>query len=105
MDFITKTEGRAAPWNNGKLLGEKPPLKLKEIWAIRIRLQLEYRTRGLALFNLAIDSKLRGCIVAVCREVMWHQGFMEYQVQDPTVFAQEWSSQPRRRLRRQARSR
>src|SRR6202790_4515507 len=79
MDTATTTNGRVTPWNKGKLLGEKPPLKLKEIWAIRIRLQLEYRTRGLALFNLAIDSKLRGCVVAVCREVMWHQGFVEYQ--------------------------
>ena len=61
MDTATKTEGRAAPWNKGKLLGQKPPLKLKEIWAIRIRLQLGHRTRELALFNLAIDSKLRGC--------------------------------------------
>jgi hypothetical protein len=45
----------------GQLLGQKPPLKLKEIWAIRIRLQLDHRARELALFNLAIDSKLRGC--------------------------------------------
>lgn len=44
-----------------KLLGQKPPLKLKEVWAIRIRLQLAGRLRDLALFNLAIDSKLRGC--------------------------------------------
>ena len=56
-----KTEGPAVPWNKGKLLGQKPPLKLKEIWAVRIRLQLDHRTRELALFNLAIDSKLRGC--------------------------------------------
>jgi hypothetical protein len=49
------------PWNMGKLLGQKPPLKLREIWAIRIRLQLARRARDLALFNLAIDSKLRGC--------------------------------------------
>ena len=48
------------PWNKGKLIGQKPPLKLKEIWGIRIRLQLANRTRDLALFNLAIDSKLRG---------------------------------------------
>ena len=61
MDTAIKTEGRAEPWNKGKLLGQKPPLKLKEIWAIRIRLQLAHRTRELALFNLAIDSKLRGC--------------------------------------------
>jgi integrase len=49
------------PWNKGKLVGQKPPLRLKEIWAIRIRLQLAKRTRQLALFNLALDSKLRGC--------------------------------------------
>lgn len=61
MDTNTKVESRATPWNKGKLLGQKPPLKLKEIWAIRIRLQLAKRTGELALFNLAIDSKLRGC--------------------------------------------
>ncbi len=48
------------PWNKGRLIGPKPPLKLREIWAIRIRLQLAQRTRDLALFNLSIDSKLRG---------------------------------------------
>ena len=49
------------PWNKGKLIGQKSPLKLKEIWAIRVRLELSQRTRDLALFNLAIDSKLRAC--------------------------------------------
>lgn len=49
------------PWNKGKLIGQKAPLKLRDIWAIRIRLQLRHRTRDLALFNLAIDSKLRAC--------------------------------------------
>jgi hypothetical protein len=49
------------PWNKGKLMRQKPPLKLKEVWEIRIRLQLSKRLRELALFNLAIDSKLRGC--------------------------------------------
>ncbi len=47
------------PWNKGKLVGQKPPLKLKEIWAIRIHLQIDENHRDLALFNLAIDSKLR----------------------------------------------
>jgi integrase len=61
MDTATTTVGRAIPWNKGKLFGQKPPLKLKEIWAIRIRLQFDHRGRELALFNLAIDSKLRGC--------------------------------------------
>ncbi len=51
----------ATPWNKGKLIGQKAPLKLKDILAIRIRLQLEHKARDLALFNLAIDSKLRGC--------------------------------------------
>jgi Phage integrase family len=50
-----------SPWNKDKLIGQKSPLKLKEIWAIRIRLQLAGKVRDLALFNLAIDSKLRGC--------------------------------------------
>jgi integrase len=49
------------PWNKGKLVGQKTPFKLKEIWAIRIRLQMASRCRELALFNLAIDSKLRAC--------------------------------------------
>ena len=49
------------PWNKGRLTGQKRPLKPKDVWAIRVRLQLEHRARDLALFNLAIDSKLRGC--------------------------------------------
>jgi hypothetical protein len=48
-------------WNKGCLIGQKRPLKPREVWAIRVRLQLEKRRRDLALFNLAIDSKLRGC--------------------------------------------
>lgn len=56
-----KADGRVVPWNKGKLIGQEPPLKLKEICAIRIRLQLDHRDRELASFNLAIDSKLRGC--------------------------------------------
>ncbi|GAB2920868.1 hypothetical protein GCM10027093_69540 [Paraburkholderia jirisanensis] len=47
------------PWNKGKLTGQKSPLKLPEIWAIRIRLQISMNVRKLAMFNLAIDSKLR----------------------------------------------
>ena len=49
------------PWNKGKLTGQKRPLKPKHVWAIRTRLQLAKKTRDLALFNVAIDSKLRGC--------------------------------------------
>ena len=50
-------------WNKGKLIGPKPPLRPKHVWAIRTKLQLEGRTRDLAMFNVAIDSKLRGCDV------------------------------------------
>ena len=49
------------PWNKGKLVGQKAPFKLKEIWAIRVRLQIQGRLRELAMFNLGIDSKLRAC--------------------------------------------
>ena len=49
------------PWNKGRLVGQKRPLKPRDVWTIRVRLQLEGRKRHLALFNLAIDSKLRGC--------------------------------------------
>src|ERR1700730_13715580 len=49
------------PWNKGRLIGQKRPLKPRDVWTIRVRLQLEGRKRHLALFNLAIDSKLRGC--------------------------------------------
>ena len=49
------------PWNKGKLVGQKPPLKPKEVWAIRVRLQLQGKRRDLALFNLAVNSKLRSC--------------------------------------------
>ena len=54
------------PWNNGKLVGAKPPLRPSHVWSIRTKLQIAGKKRDLALFNLAIDSKLRGCdIVAV----------------------------------------
>jgi len=49
------------PWNKGAFVGPKPPLKPKQVWSIRLNLQREGRTRDLALFDLAIDSKLRGC--------------------------------------------
>src|SRR5437868_9253832 len=51
------------PWNKGKLIGAKPPLRTKHVSSIRTKLQVEGRTRDLAMFNLAIDSKLRGCDV------------------------------------------
>ena len=55
------------PWNKGKLIGAKPPLRPKHVWSIRTRLMVEGRTRDLAMFNLAIDSKLRGCDVVALK--------------------------------------
>ena len=55
------------PWNKGKLIGAKPPLRSKHVWSIRTKLQVEGQTRDLAMFNLAIDSKLRGCDVVALK--------------------------------------
>ncbi len=61
MNLTTSATLKREPWNKGKLVGQKAPLKLKDTWAIRVRLQLSNDIRNLALFNLAIDSKLRAC--------------------------------------------
>jgi integrase len=61
------TKPRRVPWNKGKLIGAKPPLRPKHVWSIRTKLQVEGRTRDLAMFNLAIDSKLRGCDVVALK--------------------------------------
>jgi hypothetical protein len=55
------------PWNKGKFVGAKPPLRPSHVWSIRTKLQIEGKKRDLALFNLAIDSKLRGCDVVAIR--------------------------------------
>src|SRR5437016_8448494 len=60
------TPPKRVPWNKGKLTGAKPPLRPKHVWSIRTKLQIEGRARDLAMFNLAIESKLRGCdVVAI----------------------------------------
>ena len=59
MNPVTSLSSRHEPWNKGKIVGQKSPLKLKDIWAIRVRLQMHERLRELALLNLGIDSKLR----------------------------------------------
>ena len=64
---VMSSEPRREPWNKGKLIGQKPPLRPKHVWSIRTRLQMEGRTCDLAMFNLAIDSKLRGCDVVALR--------------------------------------
>ena len=57
----TNTSHTRTPWNKGKLVGQKTPFKPKEVWVIRARLQIESRSRELALFDLGIDSELRAC--------------------------------------------
>ncbi len=70
----TTNETTRRPWNLGRLIGPKPPFKPKHIWAIRTRLQHEGRTRDLALFSTAIDSKLRGCDLVRLRVADVHLG-------------------------------
>lgn len=70
MNTLQEISTQCEPWNKGKLVGQKAPLRLRDIWAIRIRIQLAGSIRDLALFNLAIDSKLRACdlVSAHCRK-------------------------------------
>src|ERR1700724_1304732 len=67
QDKFVSTAAKRTPWNKGKLTGAKPPLRPKHVWSIRTKLQMEGRARDLAMFNLAIDSKLRGCDIVVIR--------------------------------------
>jgi integrase len=82
------------PWNKGKLIGQKPPLKLREIWALRTRLEMAGKTKELALFNLAIDSKLRGCDLVQLRlndvarggEVLTRASVVQQKTREPVRF-------------------
>ena len=67
INYEEEIRATRVPWNKGKITGQKPPLLPKHVWAIRTQLQLSGRVRDLALFNLAIDSKLRGCDVVALR--------------------------------------
>lgn len=68
--------GRRPPWNKGKLVGPKPPLRPSHVWSIRTKLRMGRKTRDLAFSNLAIDSKLRGCdVVAVCIDDVAPNGY------------------------------
>ena len=66
-EIAATAASKRIPWNKGKLIGPRPPLRQKHVWAIRTRLQIERQVRELALFNLAIDSKLRGCDLVAIR--------------------------------------
>lgn len=82
------------PWNKGKIVGQKGPFKPKDIWALRVRLQMEGRVRELALFNLGIDSKLRGCDLVALRvrdvchgdQVATHAIVMQHKTHRPVQF-------------------
>ena len=70
MSNLENTDANAVargPWNKGKVIGQKPPLRPKQVWSIRTKLQIDERVRDLAMFNLAIDSKLRGCDVVALK--------------------------------------
>ena len=94
MEHDTNSKSQRTPWNKGKMIGQKPPLKLKEIWAIRIRLQLTKKIRELAMFNLAIDGKLRGCDLVSLKvrdvthgnQVVPRASVMQHKTQRPVQF-------------------
>ena len=92
---------RGEPWNKGKLIGAKPPLRPKHVWSIRTKLQAAGRTRDLAIFNLAIDSKLRGCDVVALKveNVAPH----EYALERATVRQQKTGQSVRFELSEQTR--
>lgn len=82
------------PWNKGKIVGQKAPFKVKDIWPLRARLQIEGRVRDLALFNLGIDSKLRGCDLVALRvrdvchgdQIATHATVMQHKTRRPVQF-------------------
>ena len=82
------------PWNKGKIIGQKAPFKLQDIWALRVRLHMESRVRELALFTLGIDSKLRGCDLVslkardICHgdQVAARAVVMQHKTQGPVQF-------------------
>jgi integrase len=94
MEALNSSGARRVPWNKGRLTGQKPPLKLREIWAIRTRLQMSCNVRELAMFNLAIDSKLRACdltrlqVQDVCMggHVLSRASVMQQKTQRPVQF-------------------
>ena len=94
MLYLTHDKPHHIPWNKGKLTGQKPPLKLNKVRAIRIRLQTADKKRDLALFNLALDSKLRSCDlvklkvndVAHGTRIAKHSTIMQMKTKKPVQF-------------------
>ena len=108
MNHLTDTQplSKSVPWNKGKLIGQRPPLKQREIWSIRVRLQLAERTRDLAMFNLAIDSKLRSCDltklrvrdISNCGSILKRAMVMQQKTKQPVQF--EITEQTRESLKK-----
>jgi hypothetical protein len=71
-ESVSLNDRPRVPWNKGKLIGPQPPLRPKHVWSIRTQLMVEGRVRDLAMFNLAIDSKLRACDVVALN--LWTPG-------------------------------
>ena len=91
MEHPHNQQKEHTPWNKGKLVGQKLPLKLQQIWSIRVRLELAKKIRDLALFNLAIDSKLRSCdLVKLKVSDITHGGV----VQSRAMIMQQKTHQP-----------
>ncbi len=94
MKNLTSSSQQYIPWNKGKLIGQRPPLKQYEIWSIRTRLQLVHETRDLAMFNLAIDSKLRSCDlvklkvrdISNCGSILKRAMVMQQKTKQPVQF-------------------
>ena len=99
-DYVLQSE----PWNKGKLVGQKPPLKQEQIWSIRVRLEMDKKIRDLAMFNLALDSKLPGCdlvkqfVSDVSRgaEILARSQIVQQKTKRPVVF--EITSRTRKAL-------
>jgi site-specific recombinase XerC len=91
--MITSIEAvqNCAPWNKDRLLGQKRPLRPKDVWTIRVRLQLGHCKRDLAMFNLAIDSKLRGCDLV---RLQLNDVFDGGRVRDRAVVVQKKTGRP-----------
>ena len=91
LESTIETSAKRTPWNKGKLTGAKPPLRPKHVWSIRTKLQVAGKVRDLAMFNLAIDSKLRGCdVVALKVENVAPGGF----IVDRATVRQKKTGQP-----------
>src|SRR5689334_5506416 len=91
---IAGTASSREPWNKGTIVGQKEPFKVKDIWALRVRLSMGGRARELARFNLGIDSKLRGCDLVALRvrddcqgdQVATRATIMQHKTQRPVQF-------------------